>query len=97
MRKKVNVPALVGVGIVLMLLLLVVVFRSMPAISMNYVGNNFERLTFVKDGEVINVEDFEQLDQYSMDVDRSTSTVYSSEKAPTSVILPPFYGIVHID
>ena len=76
MRKKVNVPALVGVGIVLMLLLLVVVFRSMPAISMNYVGNNFERLTFVKDGEVINVEDFEQLDQYSMDVDRSTSTVY---------------------
>lgn len=33
MRKKVNVPALVGVGIVLMLLLLVVVFRSMPAIS----------------------------------------------------------------
>ena len=97
MCKKVNIPALVGVVIVLMLLLLIVVFRSMHTISMNYVENNFERLTFVKDGEVINIENFEQLDQYTMDVDRSTGTVYLSEKAPTSVILPPFYGIVHID
>lgn len=96
MRKNIDSSVFIGIGLVFALLLLIGVFRTMDPISTDYVENNFEHLTFVENGEVVTIEDYEQLDAYSMDVDRNTNTVYLSEKSPTSVILPPFYSLIHI-
>lgn len=97
MRKNIDSSVFAGIGLVFVLLLLIGVFRSMDPISTDYVENNFEHLTFVEDGEVVTIESYEQLDAYSMDVDRNTNTVYLSEKSPTSAILPPFYSLIHIN
>lgn len=97
MRKNIDSSVFAGIGLVFVLLLLIGVFRSMDPISTDYVENNFEHLTFVENGEVVTIESYEQLDAYSMDVDRNTNTVYLSEKSPTSVILPPFYSLIHIN
>lgn len=97
MRKNIDSSVFAGIGLVFVLLLLIGVFRSMDPISTDYVENNFEHLTFVENGEVVTVESYEQLDAYSMDVDRNTNTVYLSEKSLTSAILPPFYSLIHIN
>lgn len=97
MRKNIDSSVFAGIGLVFVLLLLIGVFRSMDPISTDYVENNFEHLTFVENGEVVTIESYEQLDTYSMDVDRNTNTVYLSEKSPISVILPPFYSLIHIN
>lgn len=97
MRKNIDSSVFAGIGLVFVLLLLIGVFRSMDPISTDYVENNFEHLTFVENGEVVTIESYEQLDAYSMDVDRNTNTVYLSEKSLTSVILPPFYSLIHIN
>lgn len=97
MRKNIDSSVFAGIGLVFVLLLLIGVFRSMEPISTDYVENNFDHLTFVENGEVITIENYEQLDAYSMDVDRNTNTVYLSEKSPTHVILPPFYSLIHIN
>lgn len=97
MREDISKSFYWGIGILAVLAIFIGFFGFYSSAhtlgSREYVECNFEQLTFVEDGEIVNIDSFNQLDEYSMDVDKQTNTVYLDEKVTMPIFIPFFYPI----
>lgn len=95
MSEDINKSLYWGIGIIAALVVLISVFVLAGPIatesSRDYVRDNFSSLTFIRDGEVVEVESYDHLSAYRLEVDRETGIVFIKDKPST--LLPPFFFI----